>query len=68
MLVFGIDVLVMAMLAVVLVIASFFVSWLVQLSYEEGVMAVTATAVTSLLMLIGYVIMTKILDAIVMTL
>lgn len=68
MFVFGIDVLIMAVLAMLLVIASYLVATLVPLSYEEGMTAITAAAATAMLMVIGYVVMTKILDAMVMTL
>jgi hypothetical protein len=68
MFVFGIDVLIMAVLAMLLVIASYLVATLVPLGYEEGMTAITATAATAMLMVIGYVVMTKVLDALVMTL
>lgn len=68
MLMFGIDVLIMAVLGVVLVIASYLVARLVPLGYEEGMTAITATAATAMLMVIGYVVMTKVLDALVMAL
>lgn len=65
---FGIDVLIMAVLAMLLVIASYLVATLVPLGYEEGMTAITATAATAALMVIGYVVMTKVLDALVMAL
>lgn len=68
MLMFGIDVLLMALLGLLLVIVSYLISWLVPLSYEQGVAAVTATAMTALMMTLGYTIMAKALDALVMSL
>lgn len=65
---FGIDVLIMAVLAMLLVIASYLVARLVPLGYEEGMATITATAATAALMVIGYVVMTKVLDALVMAL
>lgn len=62
MLVFGIDVLLLALFGVVLVVLSYVIAALIPLYYEEGVIVIITTAMTSFLMVIGYVIVSRVLD------
>lgn len=59
----GVDVLVLAACGMTLVIGSLVMSALVPLSQEQGTAAVVATMVTALSMLVTYVVMAQVLDA-----
>lgn len=63
MILLGVDVIVLAIVGVALTVASYVTARLVPLSQEEGVATVTATFVTALSMVIAYVVMAKVLDA-----
>lgn len=65
MLVFGIDVVCMAMFALGLVITSIVVACRIPLTKEQGDAAVMATIITAVSMVIFYMMMTKVLDAII---
>lgn len=62
MLVFGIDVIILAIIGMMLTAASYVMARLVPLSQEEGVATVMATFVTASLMVIAYVVMAEVLD------
>lgn len=64
MLVIGIDVAILSAFGLVLIVASYAFSRLFCLSQEEGSVCVATTAVVSLLMVIFYVAMAFVLDAI----
>lgn len=59
----GIDVIVLTVIGMILTAASYVMARLVPLSQEEGVATVTATFVTALSMVIAYVVMARVLDA-----
>ena len=61
MLIFGIDVLMLALFGIILVLASYVISALIPLYYEEGLIVVRTTAIT-VLMVIGYIIVSHVLD------
>lgn len=62
MLIFGIDVLMLALFGIILVLASYVISALIPLYYEEGLIVVRTTAITVVLMVVGYIIVSHVLD------
>lgn len=63
MILLGIDVIILAVVGMALTAASYVAARLVPLSQEEGIATITATFVTALSMVIAYVVMAKVLDA-----
>lgn len=64
MLVFGIDVLILACFGCMLVFGSYVAACLVPLGRDEGVISIISTAVTATMMVIAYVVMAHVLDAV----
>lgn len=65
MLFFGIDVLMLSLLGVILVLASCIVSSLIPLCHDEGTIMVRTTAITVVVMIVGYIVMSRVLDCMV---
>lgn len=68
MLVLGIDVVIMIMFATLATIVAIIMACVLMMDRDTGVAVVNTAAFTGLAMVIGYVLMTKILDYIVSTL
>jgi len=68
MLVLGVDIVIMAMFAVLATIAATIVACALMMDRDTGVAVVNTAALTGIAMVIGYVLMTRILDYIVSTL
>lgn len=68
MLVLGIDVVIMIMFATLATIVAIIMACVLMMDQDTGVAVVNTAAFTGLAMVIGYVLMTKILDYIVSTL
>jgi len=64
MLMFGIDIAILACFGVALVFASYVVAMLAPLSLEQGETAIITTTITVLLMILAYIIMTQVLDSV----
>lgn len=64
MLVFGIDVLVLAMCAMACVCISFIASCVLGLSRDEGIASMTSTTLAVIAMLVCYVVMAMVLDGV----
>lgn len=62
MLVLGIDVVIMIMFAVLAVIVATIMACVLMMDQDTGVAVVNTAAFTGLAMVIGYVLMTKVLD------
>ena len=62
MLFFGIDVLMLSLLGIILILASCIVSSLIPLCYDEGLIMVRTTAITVVIMVVGYIVMSRVLD------
>lgn len=62
MLTFGIDILILAVVGVALVLATYVAAALIPLTREGGVAAVTATAITATSMIVAYIVMAHVLD------
>lgn len=65
MLVVGVDVAALAAFGIALVVVSCIIAAAIPLTQEQGDAAVSATAVTALLMVIAYIIIVRILDMMV---
>lgn len=65
MLLFGVDVAALAATGIMLVFMSCIVAAVIPLTQEQGDAAVSATAVTALIMVIAYVIIASVLDMMV---
>lgn len=65
MITFGIDVIILAVVGIALVLASYTTAVLVPLSREEGVTAIVSTAITATSMVMAYVVMAYVLDTMV---
>lgn len=63
MLVLGIDVIILAAFGAALVVAAYVAAMLVPLSRESGVTAVVTTTIVSAVMVVAYMLMTRVLDA-----
>lgn len=63
MVTFGIDVIILAVFGLALVLASYIAAVLVPLSREGGVAAIISTAITATSMVMAYVVMAHVLDA-----
>lgn len=63
MLALGIDVIILAVFGLALVLASYIAAVLVPLSREGGVAAIISTAITATSMVMAYVVMAHVLDA-----
>lgn len=64
MLVFGIDVLILVCFGSLLVFGSYVVACIVPLGRDEGVVSIVSTAVTATMMVIAYIVMAHVLDAV----
>lgn len=64
MLVFGIDVVILALCGMTCVVISFIASGVLDLDREEGIVSMTSTTLTVIAMLVSYVIMAMILDGV----
>ena len=62
MLYLGMDTVMMMVLAMVCCVGNVVVSWIMMLGQREGTISLVATMVTSMVMLVGYVLMAMTLD------
>ena len=62
MLYLGVDVVTMMVLMVSCCIGNVVVSWIITLDEREGTISLVSTMVTSMIMLVGYVVMAAVLD------
>jgi len=62
MLYLGVDVVTMMVLMVSCCIGNVIVSWIITLDEREGTISLVSTMVTSMVMLVGYVVMAAVLD------
>lgn len=63
MILLGIDVIILAIVGMALTVASYVAARFAPMSQEEGTAYITATFVTASSMVIAYVVMAKVLDA-----
>ena len=63
MLIFGIDVVVMSIVALVSVCFTYIICKTMGMTREDGIVAVTTSFITGAVMLISYIVMAAILDA-----
>lgn len=63
MITLGVDVVILSLFALACIVASIVACGLIPLAKEEGDVAVAATAITAVVMVIAYIIMAGVLDS-----